>query len=88
MSGLALLAYQSYLWLKTGAWVEYPMRVFLQKADIDLTAVYSPQSWQGVAAVARWFIDSHAGLCLLSIGVVLLFLGFFIEGVIQSAFKP
>lgn len=77
--GLVLLAYQLYQWLRTGGWIEYPMAIFLLMLDVDLTPIYFPQDWKGIAAIVRFFIDSHAGLCLFNLGVVLLLVGMFLQ---------
>lgn len=79
VSGLTILSYQIYFWLRAGQWLDFPMTYFLEKAGVDLVPVYHPQDWQGVAGVVRVIIETHVGVCLLGVGLLFMMLAVFFQ---------
>ena len=55
--GVCILLWQVYYWLKTGIWNEMPLSVSINYLGLDLTYLYSPQNWKGVAKIARMLLD-------------------------------
>ena len=53
---LGVLGYQVLGWLQTGQWKSLPFVVVFNHFDIILDAVYSPQSWIGIARIAQWIL--------------------------------
>lgn len=55
--GLAALGYQTVVWAKTGEWIPLPLAQAFIFFSIDLSPVYHPRDWKGVAGVAAWLLD-------------------------------
>lgn len=55
--GAAVLGWQVLQWLRTSVWHEVPFLQFFVHVGIDMSAAYSPTSWQGLAKIARWILD-------------------------------
>ncbi|MFP8833016.1 hypothetical protein ACLIJR_01965 [Hydrogenophaga sp. XSHU_21] len=52
-----LLGYQCWHWLAYGQWLPIPTSIAFEYLQIDLTPVYAPESWFGLARVCRWLLD-------------------------------
>lgn len=65
--GLGALAWQAYVWAATGSWPDVPIAAAFLYFGFDLSAVYSPANWKGLAAVAQWLL----GLPLASVALLL-----------------
>jgi hypothetical protein len=57
MGALAILGWQVFHWLRTSIWIPLPMYEAFSYLGIDLTRVYMPTDWQGLAKVAHWLLD-------------------------------
>ena len=55
--GLIIFCWQVYIWLKLGYWIGMPLVKAFEYFGIDLTPIYYPADWHGVAKVARWFLS-------------------------------
>ena len=62
--GLAIGGWQVYGWLRVGAWTPLPLVGILEGVGLDLSRVYNPSNWHGVARIARWVLDLPLVLCL------------------------
>src|SRR3989304_79898 len=51
--GLIIFGWQIYNWLKLGYWIDMPLVTAFKYIGINLTPIYYPTDWQGVAKVAR-----------------------------------
>ena len=58
--GLAVVGWQTFGWLKTDQWTSFPFASALHMINIDMSSVYEPQSWLGVARAARWVLELPA----------------------------
>jgi len=66
--GLSIIGFQIYHWLRYGSWQEIPVATAFHYFGFQLTAVYEPKSWIGVARITEWFLSwplSLAGALLV-----------------------
>jgi hypothetical protein len=54
---VGLLGYQCWHWLAFGEWRPLPTSMAFEYLEIDLTAIYAPESWFGLARVGRWMLE-------------------------------
>jgi hypothetical protein len=67
---IAVISWQFLHWLKTGQWTPVPLLTAFQFFKIDLSSVYSPHNWFGLARVTQWILNlplSFVGLAFLII---------------------
>ena len=59
---LSIVGYQFLHWLRFGTWKEIPFVAVFHYFDIELSAVYDPQNWIGIAHIAQWLLPlpSHS----------------------------
>lgn len=57
LGALAILGWQVFQWLRTSIWIPLPIYEAFAYLDIDLTNIYMPNDWQGLARVAQWLLD-------------------------------
>ncbi len=53
----AILGWQIFHWLRTGVWIPLRMYEAFSYFGIDLTHIYTPSNWQGLAKIAQWLLD-------------------------------
>ncbi len=76
VSGLAVLAYQSWFWLKLGCWKPLDSRLVLNKvlpADF-LHWLHNPNSWSGLKKIISPFFNLPLALFLILAGLAILHL--------------
>lgn len=78
--GLAAFGYQAFLWAKTGEWVSVPLAQVFLFYDVDLSSVYYPQDWKGVANATAWVLGLPLFLAGPAIG--------FIVGILLRSLDP
>ena len=61
---VAVIGWQVYTWLRLGAWPGLPFFDLFKYFEIDLSIVYAPTDWQGLAKIARWILDLPLSLCV------------------------
>ena len=61
VAGMGLLSYQSFIWLQSGVWNEYPMLTVFNFI-FENTSIHqwlmNPESWVGVQKMLLWFLES------------------------------
>ncbi|MDO9107139.1 MAG: hypothetical protein Q7U57_19530 [Methylovulum sp.] len=57
LCSLAILGWQVFHWLRTSIWIPLPMSETFSYLGIDLTRIYMPSDWQGLAKIAQWLLD-------------------------------
>ncbi|MEK9630191.1 MAG: hypothetical protein VW455_14365 [Nitrospinota bacterium] len=60
-AGIGLLSYQSFLWLQSGVWTEYPLLTvfnFLFENTPFQQWMFTPESWIGMQKLFLWFLES------------------------------
>ncbi|MDP1683303.1 MAG: hypothetical protein Q8L39_16210 [Burkholderiales bacterium] len=57
LGALAILGWQVFYWLRTSIWIPVPLYEALAYLGIDITRVYMPTDWQGLAKVVQWLLD-------------------------------
>jgi hypothetical protein len=77
-SGLGLLAYQVFLWIKDGAWTDYSVFVMFNFL-LENTALHQwinqPESWLGLQRILFWlFENTPLSLALIVPGIMVAFL--------------
>tara|TARA_B100000315_G_C14563677_1_gene581832 strand:+ start:966 stop:1439 length:474 start_codon:yes stop_codon:yes gene_type:complete len=81
MGAIGIVIWQIYTWAKTGVWVSlcfYDVLVYLKVCvGKDLSSIYNPQNWIGLAKIVQWFLNLPAFLWLLVVGgtTYIIFLG-------------
>ncbi len=61
LAGIGLLSYQSFLWLQSGVWTEYPMLTvfnFLFENTSLHQWMVTPESWIGMQKLLLWILES------------------------------
>ncbi|MFT4578767.1 MAG: hypothetical protein ACI9UO_001592 [Nitrospinales bacterium] len=61
LAGIGLLSYQSFLWLQSGVWTEYPMLTvfnFLFENTPLHQWIVTPESWIGMQKLLLWVLES------------------------------
>ena len=58
--GIGVVGWQTFGWLKADQWTSFPFGNALHMINIDLSSVYEPQSWLGLAKAARWVLELPA----------------------------
>jgi len=74
LTGLAVLGYQSFFWLKLGYWKPITARLLLNEilpADF-LHWFHNPQSWLGLKKIISPFFNFPLALFLLLVGLAIL----------------
>lgn len=51
--GLMIVGWQIFNWLQTNAWHPIPLKEAFDYCGVDLTAVYSPERWLGIANICQ-----------------------------------
>ena len=59
-----ILGWQTYMWLRNGVWHELPFEVAFRYFAIDLTRVYNPTEWYGVAEIIQEFLALPLSFCV------------------------
>lgn len=54
----AIFGWQIFHWLRSSIWIPIPTHEAFVYLGIDLTSVYMPDDWKGLAKVARWLLDT------------------------------
>lgn len=57
LGALTIVGWQVFQWLRTGVWIPIPISEGFAYLGIDLTWVYMPADWQGLAKVVQWLLE-------------------------------
>ena len=68
LGGLGVFGVQIFLWAKSGTWVSVEFAELFLAIGVDLSPVFYPTDWIGVASVAKWFLELPLSLCLPVLG--------------------
>ena len=52
-----ILAYQAYHWIRYGTWQPLPLSSAFFFFDFDLSYIYNPTDWHGLAKVCVWILN-------------------------------
>jgi len=76
LSGIAVLAYQSFVWLKQGYWEALESRLVLNKVlpTNFLQWLHNPHSWSGLNKIISPVFNSSLAMFLLMFGLVVFLL--------------
>ena len=76
LSGMAVLAYQGYFWLKQGHWKSLDSKLFLNKVlPTNFSQwLHNPKSWLGLNKIVVPVFNLPPALFLLLFGLVILLL--------------
>jgi hypothetical protein len=76
LSGIAVLAYQSFVWLKHGYWEALGSRLVLNKVlpTNFFLWLHNPHSWLGLNKIISPVLNSSLAMFLLVFGLVVLLL--------------
>ena len=77
--GLAVLGMQTFQWAKTGVWPGVPLSDLFMFLGVDLSPIYYPKDWMGLASLTAWLLDLPVSLVVPLIGgIVYLYVYLFI----------
>ncbi len=68
IGALAILGYQIFQWLKTGSWHPLPLSFVLDWLGTDLTPIYAPRDWHGVAKIAQYIVEMPLAFVVFLLG--------------------
>jgi len=76
LSGIAVLAYQSFVWLERGYWKALESRLVLDKVmpTYFFQWLHNPHSWLGLNKIISSVFNSSLSMFLLVFGLVVLLL--------------
>jgi len=76
LSGIVVLAYQSFCWLKDGYWKALGTRIVLDKVlpSNFFQWLHNPQSWLGLNKIISPIFNSSLAMFLLVFGLIALLL--------------
>lgn len=83
LAGIGLLSYQSFLWLQSGVWTEYPLLTvfnFIFENTAFHQWMVNPESWIGMQKLFLWFLES------IPVSIALMVPGFSITFAAASIF--
>ena len=55
--GAGLLIWHSFNWLKSGYWYAIPARSVFAYFDANLSFIFNPTEWFGLAKILRWYLE-------------------------------
>ena len=90
ISGLGLVGYQVFLWIKDGVWSEFTVMVvfdFLFENTLAAQWLSNPESWFGLQKVVEWLLQNIPLSVALIIPSVLIFSGMACILVVAIAFR-
>lgn len=64
IAGICFVIWQIYSWAKTGVWTSLPLSLLFKYFGVNLESVYNPQSWFGLAKVAKWVLKQPISICI------------------------
>lgn len=67
---ISIWGWQIFSWLRTGEWTSLPFSEVFQRFAIDLSFIYNPRSWQGLAQVGRWVLATPMAVALPICGLL------------------
>jgi len=79
--GLFIFGWQIYQWLRFGYWIKLPLSNGFEYFGIDLTSIYYPMDWRGVAKIIQWFLKWPLSL---SLPIIISCLTYLLKAIIAS----
>jgi len=58
-----ILGYQAYYWIRVGEWLPLPISIAFEFFNVDLSHIYNPADWHGLAKVAEWLLSFPISIC-------------------------
>ena len=83
VAGLGVLGIQIFFWAKTGKWSGMELADAFRASGVDLSSVYNPTDWIGLASTAKWFLELPLSLCLPVLGFAVFKI---LQGMIDGTF--
>lgn len=79
LAGPGLLAFQAFVWLKTGNWMPLPLSELLQYLPDNIAPIMrpfvrwlsSPHDWIGVHRLVAWILDLPLSAAAMIIGGII-----------------
>jgi hypothetical protein len=71
LAGIATFGWQVVKWTKTDIWTPVPVAFAFRFLGLDLSSVYSPKNWYGLAKIERLFLELPLSLCLIMAGLIM-----------------
>jgi hypothetical protein len=54
---IIIWGWQVYHWLRTGHWYGLSVATSLAYFGVDLSPLYEPSQWEGIAKIGRWMLE-------------------------------
>lgn len=61
---ILIIGYQTYKWARSGVWLSLPFSKAFDFFNIDLSFIYYPTDWRGLAKVCEWIVKLPLSICL------------------------
>jgi hypothetical protein len=87
-AGLLVLAGQSYVWARTGAWHPVPVAAALPFLGVDPSTIHEPSGWIGLARAAAWVLDLPLSSVALVLPVASLIFGVYVAFLYRFILDP
>lgn len=87
ISGVGVLIYQLYLWLKLGEWVSMPLSTLLVWLGFDYSSITNI-AWVGVQKLVVWCLDLPLSIAAIMLGFAIGYLvGFLVTSINEHGKK-
>lgn len=64
---LGILGWQVFKWMRTGVWIPLPFSKAFEYFGADLSPIYYPSDWYGLAKIGQWILELPLSLCIPAI---------------------
>jgi hypothetical protein len=81
--GVSILGIQLFLWAKTGSWNGVSVATALWLIGFDLSSIYFPNDWKGLATIVSWLLAIPLSLSALLVGAY----AFFEASVMRASYR-
>jgi hypothetical protein len=82
---LCITGLEFFMWLKYGHWPDNTLAVWLNWFNVDLSNIYYPSNWIGIAKIIKWFLSWPISVFL---PVFIIFIAWIIKFTIIESNRP
>lgn len=77
---IIIIGYQTYQWARSGAWLSLPFSRAFELFNVDLSNIYYPSDWCGIAKVGEWLLNLPLSVC---VPLLIVFTSFILKAIIS-----
>lgn len=67
-TGITITCWQVYKWLEFGVWIKVPIAYGLESFGLNLSLIYNPNKWFGLAKLGEWILSIPLALAIPALG--------------------